>query len=34
MIRRVLIIGLALVAGWFLWALLPDLVRSWKTGEP
>jgi hypothetical protein len=34
MIRRVLLIGFALVAAWFLWALLPDLARSWKTWEP
>jgi hypothetical protein len=34
MIRRVLFIGLALVAGWFLWALLPDVARSWKAREP
>jgi hypothetical protein len=34
MIRRVVFIGLALGAVWFLWALAPDLARSWKTREP
>ena len=33
MIRRVLFIGLALIATWFLWALLPDLARSWKSRQ-
>ena len=31
MIRRALLIGLALAGIWFLWGLLPDAVRSCKT---
>ena len=31
--RRALLIGLTLGAVWFLWALLPDVLRSCKTRQ-